>query len=40
MRSAQLTNISDPAFIALSNVRRCCHPKSNQHLYFFAQMAL
>src|SRR5258708_21116725 len=28
MRSAQLTNISDPGFIALSHVARCCSPKA------------
>src|SRR6516162_9785845 len=29
MRSAQLTNISDPGFIALSHVVRCCSPKAS-----------
>src|SRR5712672_1745794 len=29
MRSAQLTNIFDPGFIALSHVIRCCSPKAS-----------
>src|SRR5208283_154381 len=39
MRSAQLTNISDPGFIALVSRGRLLQPQSKQHFCFLAQVS-